>query len=128
MVRPLDPPDRIAHVAAVVALRDRPERVVLPDGHHLLRAVRLGRARDGAPDENGEPCDEKHPDEHVFAMLANKCSSCQGPLEAPAARAAAATLRTRPFPIPTSAAAGPLPGTKYAASPVGHSPAVSDSS
>ena len=68
VVRPLDPPDRVADVAAVVALRDRPERVVRPHRHHLLRAVRLGGARDGAPDENGDPYDEK--------ILTNMCSPC----------------------------------------------------
>ena len=74
VVRPFDPPDRLANIAGVVPPGDRPQRVVRADSDHLAWPVRLGRAGNGAPDQHGEPHEEQDPDEHVFAMLANACS------------------------------------------------------
>ncbi len=53
VVRLLDLPDRLAHVAAVVRGRDRPERVVRLNAVDGLLPVRPGRTRRDRPDERG---------------------------------------------------------------------------
>src|SRR4051812_46853100 len=62
VVRALDLPDRVADVASVMTIGDRPERLVRADGHDLLRAVCRRRAREGAPGEDGDCDDDEDPD------------------------------------------------------------------
>src|SRR5207342_2435821 len=79
VIRPLDPPDPVADVTAVTAGRDRPQRVVRTNRHHLAGPVRVRGARDRAPGQNGDSHDESDPNEHMFATLANRRSCCQVP-------------------------------------------------
>jgi len=75
VIRLLDAPDSTPDIAAVVPLRDRPERVVRPNGHDLLCSVSLRRPGDRTPDEDGDADDEEDAHEHVFATLANTYSA-----------------------------------------------------
>ena len=79
MVRDLNLPDLVPDVAAVMRRRDRPARVVRLHAVRHPGPVRSGRTGNDAPDHESKSCQHEDLDEHVFATIANTCSSCQIP-------------------------------------------------